>query len=169
VPQPDPNSTPPGRAGRTRRPRENDDLKPKPVSLVPGPQQAEDIEQRRQMRYLTALAEEGTIAAGLKRAAITRARLFEWREHIPNWDLREQQSKDDFADRVEQEAIRRGVEGVEVPVYQAGKLIGYRTEYSDPLLILVLRAVRPDRYREKLDVVIPQIIKAVGVDPSSVL
>jgi hypothetical protein len=167
---PDPQSQPfTRRTGRPRKPRPDDDLKPKPVSLVPSPQQAEDIEHRRQIRYLTALSEEGTIGAGLKKAAITRSRLFEWREHIPNWDIREQQARDDFADRVEAEAVRRGVEGVETPVYQAGKLIGYKTEYSDPLLILVLRAVRPDRYREKLDVVIPQIIKAVGVDPSSVL
>lgn len=51
----------------------------------------------------------------------------------------------------EGEAYRRAVKGVEKPVYQAGHLIGKVQEYSDTLLIFLLKAHKPERYRESLD------------------
>lgn len=53
---------------------------------------------------------------------------------------------------MEREAYRRGVEGVEKPVYQGGKLVGRVNEYSDTLLIFMLKARRPDKYRENVKV-----------------
>jgi hypothetical protein len=44
---------------------------------------------------------------------------------------------------LEGEAYRRAVEGVEVPIYQQGELVGHRTEYSDSLLSLMLKARVP--------------------------
>ena len=56
------------------------------------------------------------------------------------------------------------------PVYQAGALAGYVTEYSDLLLQLLLRANRPDKYREKNDIQVAVVIKSIsGVAPSDVL
>lgn len=65
--------------------------------------------------------------------------------------------KDDFAlrwlaadqdgvDVLEDEAHRRGVEGVDRPVYQGGVMVGTVTEYSDTLLNLKLRGKRPGVY-----------------------
>jgi len=45
-----------------------------------------------------------------------------------------------------------------------------KVEYSDQLMMLLLRARKPDTYREKVDVTVSQVVKAIaGVDPSSVL
>ena len=52
----------------------------------------------------------------------------------------------DGVDVLEDEAHRRGVEGVEKPVYQGGVLVGTVTEYSDTLLNLKLRGKRPETY-----------------------
>lgn len=52
----------------------------------------------------------------------------------------------DGADVLEDEAHRRGVEGVERPIYQGGVLVGTETMYSDTLLNLKLRGKRPEIY-----------------------
>jgi len=49
-------------------------------------------------------------------------------------------------DMLEQEAIRRGVQGVERPVYQGGRMVGYVRDYSDPCLIFLMKC-RILRYR----------------------
>ncbi len=48
------------------------------------------------------------------------------------------------------EAVRRAVEGTEKPVYQQGRLVGHVQEYSDTLLIFLLKGRRPEKYGEKL-------------------
>lgn len=49
---------------------------------------------------------------------------------------------------LEDEARRRALEGIEEPVYQGGKLVGTVRRYSDRLLEVLLRARRPEMYRE---------------------
>lgn len=63
-------------------------------------------------------------------------------DFYPRW----RQAEQDGVDRLEDEATRRGVEGVEKPVYQGGVLVGTVTEYSDTLLNLKLRGKRPEVY-----------------------
>ncbi len=60
-------------------------------------------------------------------------------------------AREEAADRLEREAIRRAVDGAEKPVYQAGKLVGTIREYSDTLLIFTLKGLRPEKYRERYD------------------
>ena len=49
---------------------------------------------------------------------------------------------------LEAEALRRALKGTEKPVYQNGKQVGAIREYSDLLLIFLLKARRPTVYRE---------------------
>jgi len=57
------------------------------------------------------------------------------------------------ADVLEGEAHRRAVEGVERPVgWYMGEPGGYVREYSDILLMFILKGLLPDRYRERVDV-----------------
>ena len=52
---------------------------------------------------------------------------------------------------LEDEAIRRAKDGVrEKPVYQGGKLVGHVQEYSDTLLIFLLKGARPEKYRDRV-------------------
>jgi hypothetical protein len=55
------------------------------------------------------------------------------------------------ADQLEQEARRRAHDGVRKPVYQGGKRVGYIQEYSDTLLIFLLKGLRPEKYRERFE------------------
>ena len=52
---------------------------------------------------------------------------------------------DEAADALEREAWRRGAEGVSRPVYQQGREVGVIQEYSDALLIHMLKAHRPEK------------------------
>jgi hypothetical protein len=53
---------------------------------------------------------------------------------------------------MEQEAIRRGQHGVEKPVFQGGKEVGAVREFSDTLLIFMLKSRKPETYRENVKV-----------------
>ena len=58
---------------------------------------------------------------------------------------------EEFVNRLEREMYRRGVEGVEEPVYAGkdGDLVGYQTKFSDKLLELLVKKADPSGYGNK--------------------
>jgi len=50
------------------------------------------------------------------------------------------------SDPLEIEAQRRAVTGTEKPVYRSGTLVGHTTEYSDSMLMFLLKAKYPEKY-----------------------
>lgn len=122
-------------------------------------------------RYLAALPDYFTITAALAKAGASAHQLAHWRETDGAFCVAEQQARDSLADKLEGEAIRRAFKGVRTPVYQGGLLAGYIQVYSDQLLTLMLKAMRPEKYRERSEVSVTQpIVKVVaGFDPSQVL
>lgn len=53
-------------------------------------------------------------------------------------------------DVYEDEAKRRAIEGTERPVFYQGEIVGHIREYSDTLLIVALKARRPEKYRDNI-------------------
>ena len=53
------------------------------------------------------------------------------------------------ADALEDEAVRRAVDGVDEQVFYQGKACGVVRKYSDTLLIFLLKGRRPERYRDR--------------------
>lgn len=49
---------------------------------------------------------------------------------------------------LEAEARRRAMDGVDEPVYHKGEVVGHVRKYSDTLLIFLLKAHRPHKYRD---------------------
>jgi metal-dependent amidase/aminoacylase/carboxypeptidase family protein len=103
-------------------------------------------------RYLKAVARAGTLTAGCKAARVSPNTVYAWREHDTEFSITEQQMRNALADALEEEAIRRAWRGVNKPVFQGGTLVGHVREFSDTLLIFMLKAVRPEKYRERFDV-----------------
>lgn len=68
----------------------------------------------------------------------------------------------EICDEMEDEAYRRGVQGVTKPIFYAGKHVGDVQEYSDALLMFSLKGMMPEKYRENSGV-------SVGVGGSTVL
>ena len=120
--------------------------------------------------YLRALPKLTTAALALKAAGATPRQLARWREEDGAFCVAERDVREGIADQLEAEAVRRAFRGVRRPVYQGGLLAGYLTEYSDQLLIFVLKAMRPERFRERSEVSVSPIVKVVsGFEPQEVL
>ena len=56
------------------------------------------------------------------------------------------------ADLLEGEALRRAVKGVRRDVFHQGDKIGEQMVYSDTLLIFLLKAARPAKFRERYEI-----------------
>ncbi len=102
-------------------------------------------------RFLERLAKTLSVTAACKGAHIGRTAVYQARKDdaafAAEWDA----AIDQAIESAEAEMYRRAVEGTRKPVYQSGGLVGHVQEYSDTLLIFMLKAHRPERYRERVE------------------
>jgi hypothetical protein len=84
-----------------------------------------------------------------------------WRENDPDFVEAEQVAMSNFADRLEREAVRRAVRGIRKKKFTGkGEAVidpdtgeqYIEREFSDTLLIFMLKGARPDKYKDRLDV-----------------
>jgi hypothetical protein len=123
-------------------------------------------------RYLAGFSVDCTLTAGCRAAGVSNHTVYQWRETDDAFVMRENELRTELADRLEGEAIRRAFEGWDRPIYQRGELVGVERVYSDMLLKLMLTALRPERFRERVDVSgsVEQIVRQVaGFSASEVL
>lgn len=99
--------------------------------------------------FLAAYAHLGNITEAAKAATIYRTTHYDWLKTDPDYTAAYHQVREAAADRLETEALRRAVDGTERPIFYKGEQIATVTEYSDTLLIFLLKAARPDKYRER--------------------
>jgi len=103
-----------------------------------------------QRAFIEALADTGSVAAACQ---IVR------RSTVGAYLLRRQPGAEEFAaaweaaldlgvKRIEDTAMDRALNGVEVPVYSYGKLVGMRRVHNDRLLMFMLRNRAPARFAE---------------------
>ena len=124
--------------------------------------------------FLESYAQWANITEGCKSAGIGRSTFYVWQEHDLKFAAAVQRAGDMATERLEREAYRRAIEGSPYTrtSYWHGEPVGTdsKIEYSDQLMMLLLRARKPDIYREKVDVTVNQVVKAIaGLDPASVL
>jgi hypothetical protein len=115
---------------------------------------------KRQATFLARLAQGWSVTDAAHGVGIVQRTAYNHRE--PNqpeynaefaaaWDA----ALEAGSDVLEDEARRRAVDGVtqEKPIFHRGAEVGsiVQTEYSDTLLIFLLKARRPEKYRERTD------------------
>lgn len=128
----------------------------------------------RKRRFLEAMAKVGTIHGASRETGIHRSVHYEWMKD-PEYAAAFAEAEEAAIDAMEAEARRRAVEGVTKPVYQGKEHVGDITEYSDQLLIVLLKAARPEKYRERVDVAVDVralVLAAAqreGLDPEVVM
>jgi len=103
-------------------------------------------------RFVAALAAGGTVLLAAQEVSISRTTAYRWREEDADFAEAWDDATDEGTDRLEQEAIRRGRDGVKKPVFHQGVVCGHLQEYSDTLLIFMLKARRPEVYRERASI-----------------
>lgn len=125
---------------------------------------------RARERFLDAYATTGNMSAAARLANINRNTIYQWEEHDETFAAAMREAGIQATEALEREAWRRAKDGIPEPVFQHGKLVGSIQRYSDNLLMFLLRARAPERYRDRVDVSVTPVIKAVaGFDPADVL
>lgn len=124
--------------------------------------------------FLAQYARFGNVGHSAALVGVHRNTVYDWLERDEAFAQAFRQAEDAAVEVLEQEAWRRAVEGSPYTrtSYWHGEPVGTdsKIEYSDALMTLLLRARAPEKYREKLDVSVQQVVKAiVGIVPDEVL
>jgi hypothetical protein len=125
--------------------------------------------------FLAALRESGNVRLSCEAVKIERKTAYNLRDADEDFAQAWQDALEESADLLEQEARRRAYEGVQRLKFDRGKLVTIplldtegkvvlgsdgeplttpyvEHEYSDTLLIFLLKGIRPEVYRERTDV-----------------
>ena len=102
--------------------------------------------------FLAQLRLTGVVTQACDAAQIARHAVYDRRQNDPDFAKAWDEAREMAADRLEQEAVRRAVDGINKPVFYQGEIVGFEKEYSDTLLVLLLKAAKPDKYRERSDI-----------------
>jgi hypothetical protein len=115
------------------------------------------LTRERLQQFLEYLAETGNVSRSVKLIGTSAARVYTLRHNDPAFREAWDEAEEIAADRLEQEAWRRAVEGFDEPVVSAGKLVRDENgnavmvrRYSDMLLIRLLAAHRPQKFDRRL-------------------
>jgi hypothetical protein len=119
----------------------------------------------RQRRFLAAFAASGSVGRASRWARIHRQSHYFWLAADPSYPARFRQAEVQAARTLEDEAVRRAHEGLRKPVWYKGRIVGYETEYSDTLLLAVLKANNPDKFRDRIEQVNIQDIDIDKLSP----
>lgn len=111
--------------------------------------QYKKIRNPKKRAFLAAVARTGNVTVAAEIAHISRSAHYQWLEADPVYVEAFEDAMEQAAQRLEAEAKRRAVEGVEEPVFYQGKQCGVIRRYSDSLLMFLLKGALPDKYKER--------------------
>lgn len=101
-----------------------------------------------QRPFIQRLCETGNVTAACKKAKISRQRAYEVRDEDEVFRTAWEEALVVATENLELEARRRAETGVLEPVFYLGKKVGAIRKYSDTLMIFLLKAHKPDTYRD---------------------
>ena len=111
-------------------------------------------------RFLRELALSGNITYAARQVGVNPATVHKARNGSKDFAAQFNQAMEEAVGILEIEARRRAVDGVDRPVFHLGEIVGHVREFSDTLLIFLLKAARPAKYRENV-----RVTGAVGLYP----
>jgi len=123
-----------------------------PEGLSAAKADAEEKRTAHKILFIQGMTQGATVKAGIAASGVTRSTLYEWRDTDPVFAEAWREAKSDIRDALEAEAYRRAVHGDDVPVYYRGEEIGAVRKFSDTLLIFLLKAHDPARFRDNISV-----------------
>lgn len=110
-----------------------------PLSLVADRRQA----------FLEALAQSGNVTEACEQSGLSRASAYRLRRSDEVFAAAWTEAREAGTDALEDEAVRRATQGVEEEVFYGGKPVGTQRKYSDALLQFLLKARRPEKFRDR--------------------
>lgn len=132
--------------------------------------------QKKKDAFLQALADTGNVEVAAKRVSTAKQTLYWHRKRDAVFARAWQEALETAMDAVlEPEAVRRAVTGVLKPVYQGGEKVGAVREYSDTLLIFLLKGGKPHKYKDRVDLTFDiralarKVAAELGIDPVALI
>jgi hypothetical protein len=101
--------------------------------------------------FIDHLANGGTVSKACELAVVGRATAYRHRQGDEDFALAWADAEQESTERLEEEAYRRAFHGVRKPVHYQGLVVDFVAEYSDTMIIFLLKARKPDTYRERFD------------------
>lgn len=108
------------------------------------------VTAEKKAQFLENLAETASVTRAAELSGISRREWYRTRDEDEEFAAGWSDAWEKGVKALEDEVIRRAYHGVDKPVFQGGKLVGTVREYSDTLLMFKLKALRPDKYRERI-------------------
>jgi hypothetical protein len=105
-------------------------------------------------------------AATAQRASYGRASVYEWRVADAAFRAAWDDALEEGTDRLEDEAFRRAHDGVPKPIFYKGDRIATVQEHSDTLTIFLLKARRPEKFKDRTATTLDSGEKPLKVDLS---
>lgn len=102
--------------------------------------------------FLASLRDGKSISAAALDAGIGRRTAFEWRLSEPDFAAAWDEAVEEGTDRLEDEAHRRARDGTSKPVFHQGQQCGTVQEFSDTLMIFMLKARRRSKFGDKQEI-----------------
>jgi len=106
------------------------------------------FDAKRRKRFLDNLRESGNVTGAARTTGISRQTAYDHKATDPDFSTAWDHAMEEAIDALEAEARRRSMEGVERPVFHRGQQCGVIRQYSDTLLIFLLKAHRPGKFRD---------------------
>lgn len=113
-----------------------------------------EITHPKKRAFLAAFAELGTVTHAADAAKITRKTHYLWMKDDDSeiYKAAFEDAQHHACDSLEREARRRAVHGTDKPVFHQGIECGTIREYSDTLLIFLMKGAMPEKYRDRAEV-----------------
>jgi len=92
------------------------------------------------------------ISKACRAAGVARQTAYRHRDEYPEFASMWEDALQEGLDGWEEEMARRAYEGMERPLMYQGDMVGTVNEYSDTLAIFLMKAHRPDKYRERSEI-----------------
>ena len=112
--------------------------------------------------FLSAYAEVGNVTHAAKIAKCDRGTVYRWLDD-PVFAKAFADAGEQATEVLEAEARRRAVDGIDKPVFHQGIQCGTVREYSNTLLIFLLKGRKPEKYRDNVKT---EHVGRVGLDHS---
>jgi hypothetical protein len=104
---------------------------------------------KKQADFLEKFSACASVSKAATQSKVPRRTVYEWFKADKAFKIKYDEASVEVLGVLEDEAVRRAYEGVNRPVWQGGKKMGTVKDYSDVLLIMLLKARAPEKYKER--------------------
>ena len=102
--------------------------------------------------FLDTLRGTGNVRLSARNANVTRQVVYRARDRSAKFRADWDEALEEARELLEAEARRRAAIGVDEPVFYKGEVVGHIRKYSDTLLMFLLKAHWPEKFRENVSI-----------------